>query len=242
MKKLLTFIMTVLFVFSFSYANAELLGTWYETFPDIHLNTLGTITFTYNTDATGTPIDGGVLHYTADDEYITMINPSTGLPQKQYWNGAAAFDLTMTLDASGVIQSGEMTEIVKDNNTIEIDTDYDGNVDYTYTEGTELLRGHVIAYGTDGDDFDFLVFSTTGALVDDNLWLAKGEPGETYIHGDAVPDFPNDTWWETDGSAGFTLLEAKADKNPTVPEPGTLLLLGIGLAGICGLGLRKKQD
>ncbi len=76
-------------------------------------------------------------------------------------------------------------------------------------------------------------------------FLYDGNPDFKYFPGTSGPTRPffNDGWSDTDSRTGdwaihLLNVEAAAEQNP-IPEPSTILLLGVGLIGLIGLGRKK---
>jgi hypothetical protein len=195
--------------------------------PDILVNTGATIDYTAST---------GEFVYLAKDRTITYADGT-----EDYLTGTG-FKTTFTL--KGYVDStGKWTGGIAGYDMVEEVTE--GTVTIkgvTYGIGTILLAGDVMAFGWDNvgtpsvPKFDFLVNNLSGVLT-------------TQI---ALPDLPWPTGPPTgiiatgesgliDWSSDFSLTEMKGDKFPT-PEPGTLILMGTGLASMAGYAkLRLKR-
>jgi hypothetical protein len=230
MKKYLVCSVVLLFLLSFSYANATLLGLNAGTRPDILVNTGATIDYTESTD---------LFVYLASDRTITYSDGSL-----DYLSGPGfktKFTLQGYVDAAGNWTGGiagpDMIEQV-----IEGTVSIKG---VNYGVGTILLAGDVKAFGWDNvgpsqiPKFDFLIDKNTltGALT-------------TQV---APPDLPWSTAYDTgiiatgegtsiiDWTKDLHFTEMKGDKFPTVPEPTTIILLGCGLVGLAGFAWQRKR-
>jgi hypothetical protein len=235
MKKLLTCMIVLVFLLSYSYASAGLLGlNSAGMYPDITVDSAGTIAFTASGGG------GGTLVYTATDLIITYSSAAGDFDLM----GDTTFTLTMQLDNTGAIVTGNMTEIVTG---ISEDLANAPGGPVSYATGTTLLSGNVVAYGFDNGHtngfarYDFLIKDVAGALVTDDIWPdTVTESWGTGIIGvsDQNP-WPSATWWN---DSDFTLGKAKSDKFP-IPEPastGLLIFLGLSLMGLSGFGIKKR--
>lgn len=98
-----------------------------------------------------------------------------------------------------------------------------------------LLNGDVMSFSYDfsGDEpqFTFIIDPYEGLFLDRNIFP------DYPIQINVSPDegFDSGEGWED----GFRVEKAKGDKFPT-PEPGTMLLLGLGLLGLVGISRRKR--
>jgi hypothetical protein len=231
MKRYLVCSVILLFLLSFSCANATLLGVDMSGYPDITIDGGGTITFTPNAGGVG----GGALAFVADDLKITY-SDGTSDPL----SGLVDFIINWSVDSSGkLLSGGTMAETVKTGKTAIIKG-------VPYGAGIVLLTGPVIAFGWDNIPvpvinkafFDFAIFPTTGALVTAGVWPANVTTNIAGFADDPSLIWPSN-WWNS--TTSFTLNKTKADKAPT-PEPGTLMLMGTGLAGMAGYArLRLKR-
>lgn len=154
------------------------------------------------------------------------------------------FNLQIYVDENGNKTGGlggvtdlDMTETVLNGFSIV----YEG-VTYSFAKGDLFLGAEVTAFGweekpiTDGfQTFDYLFGEVTGKLVDYGLWPTIAGTGLItggYI--DIAQESPDDIWGTT-----WSQLTEKGDKYPT-PEPGSLILLGLGLLGLVGFKVRKR--
>lgn len=143
-------------------------------------------------------------------------------------------------------------------------SDYDGNIGADYykgsTEGTLVLEltGHVryLDYsGTEADDGDTYQLVGTGNLttgdvggvlyldVTDGIWADLFDTNTwdmSLLGGYGYADFRlTTTMWPNIGSSDWNLEGVGTAQGFMVPEPGTMILLGLGLLGLAGFGRRK---
>jgi hypothetical protein len=71
-----------------------------------------------------------------------------------------------------------------------------------------------------------------------NWWA--GEPNGDGVG--AVVDWRGSWAWNDEGSAPQQVMGFIAENNTPVPEPGTMALLGIGMAGLALYGKRRKHN
>jgi hypothetical protein len=91
-------------------------------------------------------------------------------------------------------------------------------------------------------NFNTSVGNVTGSLGQfTNTFESYGSLPEIYNGG--VPyTLTMDLGFTTPGNQGYELVDDySVDVAVATPEPGTLLLLGSGLAGLAGLGARRRQ-
>jgi PEP-CTERM motif len=125
-------------------------------------------------------------------------------------------------------------------------------VDYSFAGGTGYTTGNPLL-GYDGSiDFSspvsnlaFSWIATDTFQISDNVgdfWAdttANGSSGTQTLPGTDITQL---TWFGGDEMGGITALTYTADPTdpPTVPEPSSLLLSGMGLAVIIGLTFRNR--
>jgi von Willebrand factor type A domain/PEP-CTERM motif len=97
----------------------------------------------------------------------------------------------------------------------------DGNGGYTLATGATTGSG----FGTTATDYVDLALATGGAAWNLNTLRSGG------LHADSF----------TKAFVNFKVQEIKIQPGTTVPEPGTMMLLVTGLAGIAWIGRRKKN-
>lgn len=151
--------------------------------------------------------------------------------QRDILDGTFTVDVTTTSDSSA---SG----VVGDDLFISGDIDLDGDsvIDVSGT----LLTGEVTQFGATTPGLFEFVFDVTGGLLAD-LFFQQGEAGvvlgaqsNSTFTGSFDVDFSN----LVGGQAGTGT--GNSDTAP-VPEPGTLLLIGAGVAGLVGFGRRDRR-
>jgi hypothetical protein len=229
MKKYLLCSLALLVLIGVPYADAALLGIDLGgAFPDITIDGGGSITFT---SAGGG--GGGSLSFIADDLKITYSN---ALNDNDPLAGDVDFIMNWTVDNTGKLTGGTMIERVKAGRTATIKGK-------NYAANTVLLTGTVKRFGWANSStpsrafYDFLIEPVSGALVTDNVWPSHVPTGIAGFSDDGTTLWPGGNWWN---GGDFVLKKTKADKAP-IPEPGTLILLGVGLAGLAGYGWRRKK-
>ena len=240
MKRYLACTVALFFLFSFSYANATLLGVdGYFALPKVHFNLTGEIDYNWD-GAEGTfSLDG------RDDEIEYASGNIDWLSGSDY---TTSFHISFSLDEHGNLIAKNpaiMTEMVSAG-TLNLDVDGDPSTsgdNYSYGPGTILIQGKVIGVGWDssGGHGDFLINSLSGKFVDDmKIWDTK------YNTGIAVWVVPSVGWswtssWNTN-NLGSKVLGIKAPLTANnISEPGTLLLLGSGLIGLAGYARLKRK-
>lgn len=208
-------------------ASAALIGLEGQLdYPDIVFDNQGEIV--YDADTNKFVLD-------ADDLKIAYADGSSDSLTGGTWplNYVTDFKIYLTIDEDGnLVGTGTMEEkVVKGFVKVK---------DKIYWSGTTLLKGTVTSFGWgEGDnlgDFDFLIDSLSGALVDDGIWPTTWPTGivahaEKLLHG-----------WSGSWECDFTLDKVKGNKAPVVPIPPTILLLGSGLLGFGLLSRRKKVN
>lgn len=238
MKKLLFLLVATTFLlFSFSTANATLIGLTEADLakPDVYID--GGISFDYDYTGNGT----NTLIITGEDEKITMPDGTEyTLTDHDDNDPLTGFSLRVFVDNSGnLIDSDDALDMEEE--VIEgpiMEASYGGG----YVAGETLLTGHVFAFGwdevfTDEARFDLLLDQVAGEWVDDGIWPSDRTIGilisTVSLSGITAWDDCNpwDTSWE--------ITSGKADKAPIVPEPATMLLLGSGLVGLAAFGRKK---
>lgn len=143
-----------------------------------------------------------------------------------------SFDISILVDNAGNMIPGGTGLVI----TGDIDTDGDFVADYTGT----LLSGDIALFGANGSGpgiFEFVFAVTGGSLVPDffgsQAGVILGADGNSTFTGSFAVNFNN-----LNGGAGTGT--GNADTAP-VPEPGTMLLLGAGMAGLAGFGRRESR-
>jgi hypothetical protein len=151
--------------------------------------------------------------------------------QRDILDGTFTIDVTTTSDSSA---SG----VVGDDLFISGDIDLDGDsvIDVSGT----LLTGEVSQFGATAPGLFEFVFDVTGGELAD-LFFEIGQAGvvlgaqsNSTFTGSFDADFSN----LVGGQAGTGT--GNSDTAP-VPEPGTLLLIGAGVAGLVGFGRRDRR-
>jgi hypothetical protein len=144
------------------------------------------------------------------------------------------FHIGFQTDGTTVVGSGG------DDLLIAGDVDLDG--DSTIDISGPLLTGTIAQFGasTSGPGVFEFVFNVTGGILAPAFFgqgpagVVLGASGGSTYTGSFAVDFTN----LSGGQAGTGT--ASADTAP-VPEPGTLLLLGTGVAGLVGYGRRERR-
>lgn len=201
-------------IFAAGDAHAMLLGVELSL-PDITSN--GTGTYSYNATTNLFKADATPLSITFDG--VTPI-PIYGVRD---------YSVGFYVDESGNFSAG------RDGDDLiivgVIDVDGDGIAEYSGT----LLTGEVTKFGwqniagTTFDAFDFTFDATGGVLAS---FYDPGIGG-----GDII--LSEDSTFAGNFNSNFSGTKAKHDTAPLVPEPTSMLLLGMGL---CGLGaVRRKR-
>jgi phage baseplate assembly protein gpV len=148
------------------------------------------------------------------------------------------FSIEIETDGTSAVGVGGNELVI----TGDIDLDGNGAIDGSEPSGL-LLSGNIQQFGAAGGAplFEFVFDLTGGALAD---LFAEGQAGVILggYGGDAGGFYDGDFGHDFDnllaGVAGTGA--GNADTAP-IPEPGTLLLLGAGVAGLLGYGRRRRR-
>lgn len=142
------------------------------------------------------------------------------------------FGINIVVDAAGNLLPGGAGLVI----TGDIDTTGDMVADYTGV----LLSGDIAQFGANNSGpgvFEFVFDITGGSLVPDfygsQAGVILGADGNSTFTGSFAVDFNN-----LNGGAGTGTGNADT---ATVPEPATMLLLGVGMAGLAGFGRRESR-
>jgi hypothetical protein len=151
--------------------------------------------------------------------------------QRDILNGSFTIDVSTTSDSAATSVAGDDLFIGGD-----IDLDGDGTVDVSGT----LLTGEVSQFGATAPGLFEFVFEVTGGALADEFFMpglagvVLGAQSNSSFTGSFDVDFSN----LVGGQAGTGT--GNSDTAP-VPEPGTLLLIGAGVAGLVGFGRRSRR-
>jgi hypothetical protein len=198
-------------------ADATPLNLTLPVVPDIYS---GQIDITYDTDTGAFAADGFSLQFVFGAAQTADILNGT-------------FSIDVNVDATGALLPGGAGLLI----TGDIDTDGDSVADFSGT----LLSGDASQFGDSGSSpgvFEFVFDITGGSLVPDffgaQAGVILGADGNSTFTGSFAVDFSN----LSGGVAGTGT--GNSDTAP-IPEPGTMLLLGAGMAGLAGYGRRQGQ-
>lgn len=198
-------------------ADATPLNLSLPSVPDIYS---GQIDITYDADTGAFSADGFSLQFGyALGQSADILN--------------GTFSIDVNVDATGALLPGGAGLLI----TGDIDIDGDLVADYTGT----LLSGDVSQFGANGEGpgiFEFVFDVTGGSLVPDffpdDAGVILGGGSNSTFNGSFAVDFSN----LSGGLAGTGT--GDSDTAP-IPEPGTVLLFGAGIAGLAGFGRRAGQ-
>ncbi len=100
--------------------------------------------------------------------------------------------------------------------------------------GLDFLKG-------DGGDITLQFFERSGALFDEVLFTYEGSKSLTFRSSDNVSRFAGVSITNYD-HRGIGIDNLRFDTTAAVPEPATFALLGIGLAGMAGYGVKRRRN
>lgn len=230
MKKAFGILACLMIVLSISVAHADLIGVDLTgRYPNIFFDNGGSIVYDYN------PSTGHGTFTLVNVYDLKLTEEAGGSVTDLKSTSIITMEINLVLTASGELVSGTMAETLK-SGWITI-----GGYTYESTSSTTddivLLSGTVEDFGFFDEGqvsrFDMIVGSLEGALVSSGYWPDEYDTG--------VVIRPDPSSWDGAFDHDFVIATAKGNKAP-LPEPTTVVLLGLGLAGVGAMGRMRRRS